>query len=223
MREIDKDVQEAFIKEVNEDLKNEEFKKIWDKYGIYIIILVVAALTAAVSFETIKSWYTKRMQVWSDTYAYAVSMHNQGKYDDSLESLNYIIAKDYGIFTELAQMQKINILLDQNKIDDAVKLMENIVADKSFNPQLKQTVVFKLASYKMEKAPLEEIEALIGEAARDENNSWQPAAAEMLAIAYLHNNKIEEAKKIYGELLKNDKASEIMKARISDIMSVLPQ
>lgn len=223
MREIDKDVQEAFIKEVNEDLKNEEFKKIWDKYGLYIIILVVIALTAAVSFETIKSWYAKRMQTWSDTYAYAVSMHSQERYDDSLESLNYIIDKDYGIFTELAQMQKINILLDQGKNDEAIKLMENIVADKSFNRQLQQTVIFKLASYKMETSPLEDIEALIGSFARNENDSWQPVASEMLAIAYLHNNKIEEAKKIYNDLLKNDKASEMMKARISDILSVLPQ
>ncbi len=223
MREIDPSAQEAFIKEVNEDLKNEEFKKIWDKYGIYIIILIVAALTAAVSFETIKSWYTKKMQTWSDTYAYAISMYNQNKYDDSMESLNYIIAKDYGIFTELAQMQKINILLDQNKIDDATKLMEQVINDKSFNPQLKQTVIFKLASYKIENAPLAEIEALIGDTARDINSSWQPAAAEMLAVAYLHNGKTAEAKEIYNNLLKNDKASEIMKARISDIMSVLPQ
>ena len=61
MREIDTGAQEAFIKEVNEDLKNESMKKMWDKYGLYIIILVVAALTAAVSFEAIKAWYTKKL------------------------------------------------------------------------------------------------------------------------------------------------------------------
>ena len=61
MREIDTGAQEAFIKEVNEDLKNESMKKMWDKYGLYIIILVVAALTAAVSFEAIKAWYTKNL------------------------------------------------------------------------------------------------------------------------------------------------------------------
>ena len=74
MREIDTGAQEAFIKEVNEDLKNESMKKMWDKYGLYIIILVVAALTAAVSFEAIKAWYTKKLQTWSDSYAYALSL-----------------------------------------------------------------------------------------------------------------------------------------------------
>ena len=82
MREIDTGAQEAFIKEVNEDLKNESMKKMWDKYGLYIIILVVAALTAAVSFEAIKAWYTKKLQTWSDSYAYALSLQNQGKYDE---------------------------------------------------------------------------------------------------------------------------------------------
>ena len=223
MREIDSGAQEAFIKEVNEDLKNDELKKMWDKYGLYIIILVIAAVTAAVSFETIKAWYTKKIQTWSDTYAYALNMQAQGKYDESTASLNYIIEKEYGIFTELSQLQKINLLLEQGKNEDAIKLMENIANSDDFNPQLKQTVILKLASYKIENAPLEDIIALIGETANDENNSWQPIASEMLAIAYLHNGKVQEAKDIYSRLLANDKVSDVMKARINDIISVLPQ
>ncbi len=144
MREIDTGAQEAFIKEVNEDLKNESMKKLWDKYGLYIIILVAAALTAAVSFETIKAWHTKKIQKWSDSYAYALSLQNQGKYDDSIQTFDYIAGQDYGIFSDLAQMQKANILLEQNKTDEALKLMAEIAADKSFNSQLRDTVALKI-------------------------------------------------------------------------------
>ena len=221
MREIDTEVQDALIREVNEDLKNEEWKKFWDKYGLYVIVLVVVALTAAVSFETIKSWYVKRMQIWSDTYAYAVTMAAEGKYDDSIESLDYIVAKDYGIFVELAKMQKINIFIEQNKIDDAVKLMEEIVADKDFDDRLKETVAFKLASYKMESAPIEEVLALIGDIADNEESGWQAAANEMIAITYLRDKNIDKAKEIYNRLLSSDKASELMKARIRDILATL--
>lgn len=162
MREIDTGAQEAFIKEVNEDLKNESMKKMWDKYGLYIIILVVAALTAAVSFEAIKAWYTKKLQTWSDSYAYALSLQNQGKYDESIDTFDYIAGKDYGIFSDLAKMQKANILLEQKKNDEAFKLMNEIIEDKSFNPQLRDTTILKLASYKLDNAPAEEIEELIG-------------------------------------------------------------
>lgn len=223
MREIDTGAQEAFIKEVNEDLKNESMKKLWDKYGLYIIILVAAALTAAVSFETIKAWHTKKIQKWSDSYAYALSLQNQGKYNDSIQTFDYIAGQDYGIFSDLAQMQKANILLEQNKTDEALKLMAEIAADKSFNSQLRDTVALKLASYKLENAPIDEIRQLIGGIAQDGENSWQPSANEMLALAYLRDGEIAQAREIYDQLLQSDKTSEVMKVRIKDILSALPQ
>ncbi len=223
MREIDTGAQEAFIKEVNEDLKNESMKKLWDKYGLYIIILVAAALTAAVSFETMKAWHTKKIQKWSDSYAYALSLQNQGKYDDSIQTFDYIAGQDYGIFSDLAQMQKANILLEQNKTDEALKLMAEIAADKSFNSQLRDTVALKLASYKLENAPIDEIRQLIGGIAQDAENSWQPSANEMLALAYLRDGEIAQAREIYDQLLQSDKTSEVMKVRIKDILSALPQ
>lgn len=50
---------------------------------------------------------------------------------------DYIAGKDYGIFSDLAKMQKANILLEQKKNDEAFKLMNEIIEDKSFNPQLR--------------------------------------------------------------------------------------
>ena len=120
-------------------------------------------------------------------------------------------------------MQKANILLEQKKNDEAFKLMNEIIEDKSFNPQLRDTTILKLASYKLDNAPAEEIEELIGAIAADGGNSWQPTANEMLALAYLRDGKTAEAKEIYNRLLADGKTPEVMKARIKDIISVLPQ
>ncbi len=223
MRELDTGAQEAFIKEVNEDLKNESLKKMWDKYGLYIIILVVAALTAAVSYESIKAWYRHRLQQWSDSYAYALSLQNQGKQDESLDSFAYIAGRDYGIFSELAKMQQANILLGQKKNDEAFALMEEIVNDKSFNRHLRDTVALKLASYKLEKAPLTEIEQLIGGIAGDNDNSWQISAQEMLALTNLRDGEIDKAATLYNGILANNKTPETVKRRIEDMLAVLPQ
>ena len=223
MRELDTGAQEAFIKEVNEDLKNESLKKMWDKYGLYIIILVVAALTAAVSYESIKAWHRHRLQQWSDSYAYALSLQNQGKTDESMETFGYISGRDYGIFSELAKMQQANILLGQKKNDEAFALMEEIINDKSFNPHLRDTVILKLASYKLENAPIAEIEQLLAEIADNNDNSWQASAQEMLALANLRDGKIDEAKRYYNLILENGQTAETVKARIRDMMAVLPQ
>ena len=46
-KEIDADEQEAFIREVTEEVKNDNLKQMWEKYGIYIILLVVLAIVGA--------------------------------------------------------------------------------------------------------------------------------------------------------------------------------
>ena len=53
------DFEDAFIREIDEELKNEKVKKIWDKYGLFIILFVVIAVFSAVSFESFKAWQDK--------------------------------------------------------------------------------------------------------------------------------------------------------------------
>ena len=64
-KEIDADEQEAFIREVTEEVKNDNLKQMWEKYGIYIILLVVLAIVGAVSFEGFKSWRQTKSETWS--------------------------------------------------------------------------------------------------------------------------------------------------------------
>ena len=85
-KEINADEQEAFIREVTEEVKNDNLKQMWEKYGIYIILLVVLSIVGAVSFEGFKSWRKARSETWSDTYAYALNLENQGKIPGKLRN-----------------------------------------------------------------------------------------------------------------------------------------
>ena len=70
-KEIDADEQEAFIREVTEEVKNDNLKQMWEKYGIYIILLVVLAIVGAVSFEGFKSWRQAKSETWSERHRLA--------------------------------------------------------------------------------------------------------------------------------------------------------
>ncbi len=53
-KETKEDLQAAenFFKEVSNDVKNDNMKKFWDDYGLYVIIAVAVVLTFPVSVET---------------------------------------------------------------------------------------------------------------------------------------------------------------------------
>ena len=214
-------LQDAFIREVDEDLKNESMKKLWDKYGLFSIIIVVASLTLAVSYESLKTWYIHRAENRADAYAAALSMQNQARFAESEEAFDLIISEKLGAYAGLAKMQKANLLLEQDKIKEALELLKEISEDKSVSPQLRDTALIKLASYRQDSASFEEMEELLRPIAENEENAWNTIARDILATVLLRDGKTEEAGEIYNSLLQNPDASEDLKNRIKDILSVL--
>ena len=219
-KEIDAAEQEAFIREVTEEVKNDNLKQMWEKYGLYIILLVVLAITGAVSFEGFKSWRRTQSETWSDTYAYALNLENQGKYDESLKVLEQMEKTGGNIYSDIARLQTANILLEQGKNDEAVKILEEISADKSINKKLRDVSIIKLASYKLDNAPREEIDALLQPLIK-ENGSWTNIAKEMTAMAAIRDGKIDEAQAIYSEILNTPNLPDGLKMRVQDMLSVL--
>ena len=75
---LDRQIEEdALLREVVDDVKNDQFRQMWDKYGLFIIIGVALVLTFTISFESIKNWQNKKYQEVSNAYSVALSLQNQ--------------------------------------------------------------------------------------------------------------------------------------------------
>lgn len=211
---------ENFFREVSADVKSDNMKKLWDTYGLQIIIAVAVILTLAVSFETFKAWKNKRNESWSDTYAYALNLQNQGRYDESLKVLEQIKDTNGGIYADIAQIQTSNILFEQGKNEEAIAILEKIISNKDINQKMRDVTAIKLASYKLDSAPKAEIEALLMPMIT-ENGSWTNIAREMLAILAIRDGDLETAKTLYSEILNTPNLSDGLKLRVQDMLSVL--
>lgn len=214
------DGEEILFQEINDELKNEKIHKFWKKYGVIAMIILVAALTFVVSFESIKAWQMKKAATWTDAYTYAFNLQTQGKYDESLAIFEDIEKSNNGIYKDLAKMQIINIWIEQGKTNEAISAMEDVAKDKSFNENLRDAAIIKLASYKMDNAPAAEIDDLLNPLIA-ENSSWSDMALEMKAMVLIRDGNIEAAKEAYNELLGRDKLDDGLKVRIQDMLSVL--
>ena len=213
--------EDAFIMEVNEELKNERLKQIWEKYGLIIIAVVTVSLTAAISFETIKGWYNKKFQDISDTYSVASVLQEQERYDESVAVLKSVEEKASNhIYAQLAKFQQANILLEQNKNEEALVVLQNIIDDENTDKSLKEVAIIKMASYKLENAPFEDIETLL-KGMIEENGNWTVIAQEVLAMSAIRHKNIEKAKELYASILANPETPENLKTRAQDMLLLL--
>lgn len=213
---------DILFQEINEELKQEKMRNFWKKYGILATVVVIAALTFAVSFESIKAWQNKKAQTWSDAYAYAYNLQIQGKYDESIAVFKDIEQQNGGIYRDIAQMQIANILLEQAKNDEALTVLTALVNNPDANVSIQNMAIFKLASYKLDNAPREEVEALLNRLIID-NGSWVNVAKEMKAMLEIREGNLSQALEIYNDILNNNELSDTLKSRVQDMISVLTE
>ncbi len=216
-----KTLQDAFIEEVNEDLKNDQLKQIWDKYGLHIIIVIVAVLVAAVSFESIKAWRIRHHQENSNVYAYAASLSEQGKIEESNNVLKTIAENNNGIYADAARMQLAKNYAESGKTEEAQKVLQEIADDGSSNPQVKNVAIIKLAAMQVETASYDDLAKMLEPVLQNKN--WSGMGKSLLALSALHKKDYAKARQLYDEISADAGAPDSLKAEAQDMIAILDE
>jgi hypothetical protein len=212
------DEEKAFFEEVDEEVRNEKFKQLLNKYGVYILGVLILALSVAVGYEKIAAWRINKAEQTNARYMQASTPTKD--FEDNLALLEEIVATESGLYKDMAYLKMANILLDNGQNERGIEVLQKIVDDASVSSKIKEITVVKLATYKVDTASFEEMDALLSPVI-NENGAWAPMAKELLAMSAIQNKDMEKAKAIYQELLLNDAISDDFKARINDVLAVI--
>ena len=216
----DKMNEDVLLREVIEEVKNEQLQQFWNKYGLYIIIGVAFILTATISFESLKNWQIKKQQELSNAYSVALSLQNQGRLDESLDIYATLSDKAAGIYADIARLQIANIYMEQGKSENALDVFQALIDNKKTIPQMKTIAILKLASYKLNNnAPAEEVTSLLEHVLSDTEGS--EIARELSAMLFIREQDIINAKAEYQKIINSDNASDALKSRATDMINLL--
>lgn len=216
--DVNPDYTDAFINEVSEEVKNDNFKELWNRYGLLIIAIVAVAVCGAVSFERIKSWRLQHNQMTTETYMDAA--HKQDNPEAMIAALQKINQSDHGIYGDFARLQIANVLFEQQKDEEAMAMLEALTKDPQVNTEVRQIALVKYATYKVDVMSKQELTDLL-QPVLDANNSWTPLANDLLAMAAIREGDLQTAREIYTKLLTVKDLPDSFKSKIQEMMSSL--
>ena len=124
---------EDFIKEVDEDIKEEKRIKLWKKLLPYVLgfSLTVIFLTSGFVF-----WenYTKNSnQRLGDDFTAAVDLANQNDIDAALLALDRIVDEGSDGYATIAKMKKASLLIDRGSFDDGLSIYLDLEKNRLIN------------------------------------------------------------------------------------------
>ena len=213
------DAEKAFFEEVDEEVRNEKFKQLINKYGGIIMFVLIVALSVAVGYEKIGEWRVQKAEQKNVQYAQALVQDEN--YENNINELENIVATEKGLYKDMAHLQIANILLENNQKEKALEVLTQIYQDADTIEKIREIAAIKLATYKIDTASYEEISALLTPISTSETSAWKSMAKELLAMSAIENKDYETAKQIYQELLANSNISDEFKSRINDMLALI--
>ncbi len=211
---------EAFLREVDDELRKEEALALWKRWGVWIVAAVVVGLIA---FAGWLWWQQHRVTVSEDqgvkftTAIEALGANQVAKAAPALAEL----AKDGSAgYSALAKFTEADIALQKNDLPGAAKKLAEVANDSGAAQPLRDLALVRqtLAEYDSLK-PQVVIDRLRPLAVK--GNPWFGSAGEMVAIAHLRLNQRDLAGRMFGEIARDEDVPESIRQRAVQMAGVL--
>ena len=211
---------EEFIKEVDEDIKEEKRIKLWKKLIPYVISFSLTIILFTSGFVFWKNYTRNSNQTLGDDFTAAVDLANEDDTEAALLALDRNVDKGSDGYATIAKMKKASLLIDRGLSDEGLSIyldLERNAVDQSFRDIA--TILYVLNS--MDKiAPetlLKKIEPL------ENSKVWQSSALELKAFIFLKNNNKKLAKETFQSILNLKTSPSSLSTRARNMVEYLKE
>ena len=121
---------DSFIREVNEELRQDQAKALWDRYGPAFIGLAIVVVLFTAGYVGWQYWTETKANKSGDDFSAALLLANDGKADEALAALGALEKNGYGAYPLLARMRAATVLFEKGDFTGAVAGFDEVSSDK---------------------------------------------------------------------------------------------
>jgi hypothetical protein len=207
------------FREIDEELRRDNFRKLWSRYGRYVIAAAVLVVVVAGAIVAWRDHQLAERRAQSTRYASALALARDGKEADAVKVFA-AIAQEGGGYALLASFEEAAELAQSGDRKAAIAIYDRIAAASELDSSLRElTVLLSVMQSMSESDPHSTSERLASLTAS--GNSWRPTALELTAIARLRSGDRSGALDLYKSLADDPTAPAGLRARAAEMAAAL--
>ena len=215
------DEQDILLREIDEELKQENLQQIWKKYGTLIVGGTLLLVCSVAGFQGWKSHDLNTRIELGERFGAAQSLVSAGK-DSNAQDAFDAIAKDAPTgYQMLARFQLASLAAKQGNLDMAINTYKSLANDDNVDAVYQQLAVVLGAFVELDGNS--EGAGLVARADEliSSNSPWRFTAKEIVALGELKNGNTKTARTRYEELSEETAAPQGLRARAQSMLDVL--
>ena len=197
--------------EVNEELRRQQLKSIWDRFGVYIIGFAVLIILSVGGNEIINHLNNRVSQRESNAFDNALNLIEKGNDSAGLDQLIKLTEGKTG-YKGLALFKLSSESLTNGNYQEAVDYLKKASLDKTLTNNLRVFAKIKAGLILVDNGSFSEVDVLLKEVI-ESGGPFSFHAKEILALALIKNGRDLEAQEIFQEIVNDASAPPVLARR----------
>jgi len=211
---------EAFMREVDEELRKDQALHVWQNYGRWIIGLVVVGLIAFGGWLYWQSHSDTRRGEEGEKLKTAIEALNTNKAPEADAALKELATSSSSGFSAAARFAQADTLLAKNDLKGGAAILGGIAGDSNVPQEFRDLALVRQTATEFDSLKPDQVVARLGGIAV-KDSPWFGSAGEMVAIAQLRMGKRAEAGKLFADISKTDGVPQAIRTRALQMAGVL--
>lgn len=208
---------DLLIKEVDEDLRQEQLETLWKRYGTLIIGAAVALVVVVAGGQGWTTWQARESQASSARFAEASRLMEQGHRDQAVDILGKLAVDGTEGYRILSEMKLGDLKQQAGDLPGAAAIYER-VATSRVDAVYRDLAVLKAAYLKLDSGDAGQIEKMVEKLAA-ESSAWRHSAREVMALAALKRGDAAKAVDLFRKVADDPAAPQGVRARAAEMLA----
>jgi hypothetical protein len=211
---------EAFLREVDENLRRDQLESFAKRYGKWLVAAVVVFLVAVAGYLFWQNRQQKQAEAHSEELMSIYTDIGNGKIDEAKKRLQPLETADNDVVRALALLTEAAVALDSNDRATALTKYRALSADKGLPEAYRNLGLIRATALEFDTLKPEEIISRLEPLAKP-GNPWFGTAGEMTAMALVKQGQRERAGRLFAAIAADRQVPETIRNRSVQVAATL--
>lgn len=217
-RQVGGDVVSDIFREVDEEVRREQLKKLWDRYGNYAVAAAVLLVAGIAAWRGYAWWEEKKAAETGAAFEVASSLAEAGKRSEAEAAFAKIAADGTSGYRQLARLREAAELA-QTDAKAAIAAYDRIAADGSVGPVLRDLAALRAGALLIDAGAFDEARQRL-EPLAAEDRTFRHTAREFLVLAAWRAGDTAAAKRWSDMMMTDAQTPAATRSRVEMLMAL---
>jgi hypothetical protein len=205
---------DSFIREVNQEIRQEQAKALWNRFGPAAIAVAVVVVLGTAAYVGYQYWVETRANASGDRFSQALTLAGSGKPDEALTELRALETDGYGAYPLLARMRAATVLADKGDLAGAVAEFDKVAADTSIPQVIRDMAKLRAGYILVDTGSYQDVSTRVEVLAAD-TNTLRHSAREALGLSAWKEGRGKDALPFFEQIVNDEAAPRGLRDRAS--------